>query len=74
MNLKNTHKDMRKDHTLLKSDILMLQETWLTEQDIENNIWDSRNILTMLYQEKELFTTEKNSFSMLLISVKKICS
>ena len=33
MNLQNTHKDIMRDYTLMKSDILMLQETWLLQQD-----------------------------------------
>ena len=35
MNLKKTHIDKKADPTLLKTDILLLQETWLTDDDKE---------------------------------------
>ena len=64
MNLKNTHKDIIKDQTLLKSDILMLQETWLTDQDSDefeipgyekhfNNAGSGKGIA--VYYRKEMF-------------------
>ena len=64
MNLKNTHKDIRNDATLLKSDILILQETWQLQDEIMNyeipgyeihynNIGPGKGIA--VYYKKEVF-------------------
>ena len=69
MNLKNTYEDIIADHTLLKSDILLLQETWLTEEDIENyNIHGFEKNLNIagpgkgiaVYYRKEMFQHVSN--------------
>ena len=64
MNLQHTHKDISNDNTLLKSDILMLQETWLLQGEIMNyqipgyeihynNIGPGKGIA--VYYKKEIF-------------------
>ena len=65
MNLKNTYRDIINDQTLLKSDILLLQETWLAEQDTDkyeipgyekhfNNAGSGKGIA--VYYRKEMFS------------------
>ena len=71
MNLQNTHKDIMRDYTLLKSDILMLQETWLLRQDIQkyeipgyeiylNNAGPGKGIAVYYKKEKFQHVTDIN--------------